>query len=152
MKELTVKEFTKLYNQWRSEVSAIGKYAKQHTFNDTTSGGLETLVKAYFKMFNIACWKIDVSGTLRQTKNGYRMTTTKADKGISDLFVLINGSFLALEVKIGKDFQSSQQIRFETNVIKQGGHYRIITSFSDFQRKLFKMIENGTIHLKIDFG
>lgn len=145
---MTVKEFSKLYNEWRQEVSPIGKYAKQHKFKDTTSGGLEDLIKAYFKYLGFKCWKVDVSGTLRETRRGYRMTTTKADKGISDLFTIINGIYLAIEVKIGKDYQSSAQIKFETDVVKQGGHYIIVKSFADFQRKLNKLVKNDIINLK----
>lgn len=149
---MNIKEFTARYNMWKRDTSSLGKYAPPSKFTEKNATGLEKAIRAFFAMSGIKCWKVDVQGTYRATgkealqvkSNGtivkggkaMRWTTSSASKGVSDLFTLIQGRFIAIEVKVGKDRQSAAQKEFENDVVYQGGYYMIVRSFADFQKQL----------------
>lgn len=130
-----IKEFNKRYNAWKQKTSPLGKYAKPHRYNDKTANQIEDIIIAYFEIKGLVCWKIDVQGTLREQNGRTFYAPTKCSKGVSDLFVIVNGAYLAIEVKAGKDVQSDYQKRFEKDVKNQGGHYMIVHHFADFLYK-----------------
>ena len=59
------------------------------------------------------------SGGLYDQKLGIFRTGTK--KGVADIIGLYKGKFLAIEVKIGKDRMSDEQIGFMKNISYYGG-------------------------------
>jgi len=131
----TLKEFQKHYNEWKTRVSPLGKYAVTTRFNDKTSGGLTDMIVAFFEMYGLMCWRVDVQGTLREKDGRSFYATTKNSKGVSDLFTIVKGHFLAIEVKIGADIQSPKQIEFEIDICNQGGSYMIAKTWNDFFTK-----------------
>lgn len=53
-------------------------------------------------------------------------------KGSSDILgVVLGGYFVAIEVKTGSATQSPQQIKFEDNIKKWGGHYCVARCVED---------------------
>jgi hypothetical protein len=49
-------------------------------------------------------------------------------KGMSDLWALVDGRYIAIEVKTGKARQSKKQKEWEAKVHKLGGEYYVIRS------------------------
>ena len=53
-------------------------------------------------------------------------------KGTSDLKLCVWGRFIAIEVKVGKDRQSQDQLWYQQKVERAGGWYYIVKTFDEF--------------------
>lgn len=64
------------------------------------------------------------------------------NKGMSDAEGMVNGKFLSLELKIGKDKQRDSQIKRQMKVENDGGIYYLCkwTDFETFQTEIQKLI------------
>lgn len=80
-----------------------------------------------------------------KTERGHVMKMGQA--GNSDLVGCLNGKFIAVECKVGKNKQQPSQIEFEKKVLESGGQYWLVYSLEDFIQKLNKI--NGTKNTKI---
>lgn len=58
--------------------------------------------------------------------------------GSSDIKAIIDGKFIAIEVKHGKDLQSQAQAKYEATIKQSGGEYWIVKNFQDFFEKYKK--------------
>ena len=65
-----------------------------------------------------------------QTKSKWIPGTSTA--GSSDIKAVIDGKFIAIEVKYGNDKQSLMQSIYEANILMSGGQYWIVKDFEDF--------------------
>ena len=57
---------------------------------------------------------------------------SKVRRGIGDIIACINGKFVMIEIKVGKDKQSEFQKSVEKDVKKAGGEYWIVKKFGEF--------------------
>jgi hypothetical protein len=57
-------------------------------------------------------------------------------RGIPDIIVVIDGKFIGIELKAGKNKQSEWQVRFEEKIKKAGGYYYVIHSISELKEAL----------------
>lgn len=55
-----------------------------------------------------------------------------AKKGVSDVLVCFMGNLVAVEVKIGKDRLSDEQVGFMRNIDHAGGHSIVASDFEQF--------------------
>ena len=64
------------------------------------------------------------------------------NKGLSDAEGMVNGRFLSLELKVGKDKQQESQKKRQTKVENDGGIYYLCKweSFEQFQEEVQKLI------------
>jgi len=60
-------------------------------------------------------------------------------KGIPDIIGIIDGRFIGIEVKIGKDRQSADQKEIEKEINENGGVYFIAKSYDDYLEKIAKI-------------
>ena len=74
-------------------------------------------------------WRAFSTGVYDQKAGAYR---TAAKKGVSDVLACFRGRLIAIEVKIGKDRLSEEQIGFMSNITHAGGVAFVATSFDDF--------------------
>ena len=58
--------------------------------------------------------------------------------GSSDIKAVVDGKFIAIEVKYGKDKQSLMQSIYEAKILMSGGQYWIVKDFEDFYDKYRK--------------
>ena len=77
-------------------------------------------------------WRASSTGVYDQKAGAYR---TAAKKGVSDVLACFRGKFVAIEVKIGKDRLSDEQIGFMRNIKHVGGIAFVATSFEDFLKQ-----------------
>lgn len=71
-------------------------------------------------------------------------------KGTADISATINGRSVKIEVKIGKDRQSSYQKHYQAKIEQAGGIYIISKTFQDFYQWYLNFInstEHGTPNL-----
>ena len=57
-------------------------------------------------------------------------------RGVPDIIGIINGRFIGIEVKIGKDRQSADQKEIEREINDAGGVYFIAKSYDDYLNKI----------------
>ena len=67
---------------------------------------------------------------------------TGAKKGISDILACVNGKFVAIEVKIGKDHLSPEQEGFLKNIEHVGGIALVVKAFEDFKQQWKEKVDN----------
>jgi len=65
---------------------------------------------------------------------------TAPKKGVSDILVCFKGQLIAIEVKIGKDRLSNEQIGFMENIIHAGGQAFVVSDFDSFLNQWNKII------------
>lgn len=82
---------------------------------------LEAAIRPY-KGFIFAIETSGRSGRNNRLMQGYNQ------KGSSDLFMVLNGISVALEVKKPGGVQSEMQMEFEANIEAAGGHYYVVRS------------------------
>ncbi len=65
-----------------------------------------------------------------------------SNKGMSDIEGIVNGKFLSLEVKIGKDTIRDSQLKRKAEIEKDGGIYYLCKwiDFEHFQREIQELI------------
>ena len=72
---------------------------------------------------------------------GVRTMAAGSRKGIPDIFAVSSpyGTLIGLEIKVGKDRQSEDQIEFMNDMLKVKAKYYIITEIDD----LVRLLDNG---------
>jgi len=83
-------------------------------------------------------WRASSTGIYDQRFNIYR---TAPKKGVSDILACYQGRLIAIEVKIGKDRMSPEQIGFQKSVRNSGAIAFTIDSFDTFQKEWYESIE-----------
>lgn len=84
------------------------------------------IIKFIYPKYGFA-WRQNSQGVI--TAQGFR---TGAKKGVADILACVSGRFIAIEIKIGKDRLSDEQIGFMKNIKFAGGIAIIILSWEDF--------------------
>jgi hypothetical protein len=113
-------------------------------YNDNTANSLTKAILAWLELNGHKAWRqgsegryrpgkeyVDVIGRTRLMKGSY---IPGLNKGHSDVQSIIDGRFVAWEIKIGKDKQSAVQKQFQQEVEKAGGKYFLIPDFDTFMR------------------
>lgn len=75
--------------------------------------------------------RIQSQGQYHPTRG--RWIKSKVRRGIGDIIACVNGQFVMIEIKYGKDRQSPYQKEVEKDVKKSGGHYLIVKTISDLE-------------------
>jgi Holliday junction resolvase len=76
-------------------------------------------------------WRASSVGVYDQRKSAFRAS---AKKGVSDILACFKGILVAVEVKIGKDKLSDEQVGFMRNVIYAGGFAFIASDMETFKK------------------
>lgn len=107
-------------------------------FKDTTANDLTKTILFDMKWVRGGiAYRIN-NGAVYDKKRGiYRKGVTR--KGIPDIIGIINGRFIGIEVKIGKDRQSADQKEVEREINDAGGVYFIAKSYHDYLTKIQKI-------------
>lgn len=117
-------------------------------YSDTTANGLTRAIVDYLNLIpQCAGWRVNNTGIYQEAKpvkgdqnEGIRNrpVMTKgfwrpgARKGLADISGIYKGKSLQIEVKIGKDKLSPDQIKMMEEVKAAGGLYYVAQSFSEF--------------------
>jgi len=90
----------------------------------------------------ILCWRQNNQPTHDTKMNngygGYR--AHNGMKGVPDVIAIIDGQFIGLEVKAGKDRMSPEQILFKRRCERAGGKYVIIKEKEDVDKLLTSIV------------
>lgn len=102
-------------------------------WNDETANGITKAIVDFLKYIGGNFTRVNVMGTPRKGKDGrmiFTPSTTK--KGTADIVGVFKGRYCAIEVKIGLDRQSKDQIQEQKDVVAAGGVYMIAKTFPQF--------------------
>ena len=92
------------------------------------SNMLEQCIQMWAQAHGHSAVKIDVGGTFRKGK----YTKTKATKGVEDIQLIVNGKFIAIEVKAGKDRMGKAQVKRQAECNAQGVPYLVVHTLHGF--------------------
>jgi len=113
---------------------ALPDFAKIETSKYFTGKGanlLTSVVIKYLKWNGYFAERTSNTGQVRRMKDGsMKYTYGSGTNGTSDIKAIVNGKFIAIEVK-QRDKQSEAQKKYETQVINAGGEYLIVRSLDN---------------------
>ena len=135
-----LKELSKLANELQAEAKpdfpAFALVKKR--FKDTTANDLTKTI--IFDMYHVregVAYRINNGAVYDQKRQVYRKGVQR--KGIPDIIGIIDGRFIGIEVKIGRDRQSADQKLIEKEINESGGVYFIAKSYDDYIDKISKI-------------
>jgi len=110
-------------------------------FKDTTANELtKTIIWDMYHIREGAAYRINNGAVYDKKRGVYRAGVQK--KGVPDIIGIINGRFIGIEVKIGKDRQSADQKLVEKEINAAGGVYFIAKSYDDYLNKINEIAHN----------
>lgn len=115
-------------------------YLAPRTFRDDRANNLTRCVTEYIRLKGGFASRISNQGTFNRQLNKYIPSTSK--RGLADIMATYRGLSLHIEIKIGRDKQSEDQKKIETEVTRSGGRYFIARDFESFY-KWFNQLEYG---------
>jgi hypothetical protein len=137
-----LKELAKLANELQAErhpdlppFALVKKSFKDATANDLT----KTILFDMKWVREGIAYRINNGAVYDRAKGTYRAGVTR--KGIPDIIGIINGRFIGIEVKIGKDRQSADQKEVEKEIKEAGGIYFIAKSYDDYLSKIHDVLK-----------
>lgn len=71
---------------------------------------------------------------------GARKKALGVVRGPSDFILIAFGGIVCIELKVGRDVQSSEQEDFAKKVIERGGVYEIVSTFEQFKELIWSII------------
>lgn len=95
----------------------------------TNTNRLTNEVIHYLELKGYFCSRIQSQGQYHPTRG--RWIKSKVKRGIGDIIACVDGKFLMIEIKYGKDRQSPYQKAIEKEVQKSGGDYLIVKNIND---------------------
>lgn len=88
------------------------------------------------------CTRINVQGQRRMIKGRERWVKGTTRKGTGDVIGTIKGVYVAIEIKIGADKQSPEQIQEQARIERAGGKYFVARDFPSFRQWYAEQFEN----------
>jgi len=131
----TVRQLENKYFIWEyAKKSHIPEYARiKERYRDDTANGLTKCIIRYLTMQGAFVTRLNSTGIYRNDIKKFVPNTQR--KGMPDVYALINGKTLFIEVKIGKDRLSDHQINVKKESEANGANYIIARNFTDFLNK-----------------
>jgi len=114
---------------------------KANSYNDKTANGLIRCIYEWLKFNNHYVNRINTQGQVRVEKvqlahggvrENIKWTTGTTNKGTADIDSIINSRPVKIEVKVGKDHLSTDQIKEMNRVLKAGGIYYVAHDMESF--------------------
>jgi hypothetical protein len=116
-----------------------------HKYTDKTANGLTKCIIDYIKFSGGYAERISVTGRYidnskvvedvigRKRKIGSgQYIPSSMQKGSADISAVVKSKTVKIEVKIGKDSQSEDQKKYQSDIERAGGYYIIVRDFADF--------------------
>lgn len=135
-----LKELSKLANELNAKkhpdlpaFALVKKAFKDATANELT----KTIIFDLYWVREGVGYRINNGAIYDVKRQVYRKGVQR--KGIPDIIGIINGRFIGIEVKIGRDRQSADQKEIEKEITEAGGVYFIAKSYDDYLEKISRI-------------
>jgi hypothetical protein len=123
-------------------------------FSDKTANLLTSAVIAWIRLHGYQAERISITGRQIDKRITYtdcignkrqigtlQWIPTSGSRGSADISATIAGRSVKIEVKVGRDIQRPDQVRYQLEIEKAGGIYFIATSFQQFCEWYHKTFE-----------
>ena len=132
-------------------IASGGRTMKLNPYTDATANGLTNCIIDWINGSGGSANRINTQGQVRkgrvefaggQHKDFIRFTPSTTRKGTADIHAVMEGRHLSIEVKIGPDKLSPEQIREQERITRAGGLYfvaRDMQSFVEWFEELFSI-------------
>lgn len=117
-----------------------GDTMKLKPYSDKTANGLTTCVCDWIKFHGGDAQRVNTTGTMRKINGEMKWTHSGSRRGSADIHAIVTGRAVSIEVKIGRDQLSGQQLSEKLRVEAAGGLYfvaRDMDQFVNWYRKTF---------------
>lgn len=156
-------ELKELHLQWLKRTAPAfyaasgGHDYKVMKYSDKTANQLTNSIIAYLTFSGHYANRINVQGQARKEKiplafgrhmDRITFTPSTTNKGTGDIHAIIQGRHVSIEVKIGKDYMSLNQLKEMERVTSAGGLYFIakdMQSFVDWYKEKFQIVLNKDV-------
>jgi hypothetical protein len=143
VKELTIMDL----KEKRLKYKNVPEYALPKTkIKTSTSNGLTQAIIKYLTLKGHFATRTTSAGRYLVTEKKWIPSTTK--KGYPDITAIVNGKSIHVEVKVGKDKMSPDQIKVKGEIEKSGGLYFIAKDLDSFVKWFKKKFKTPTTILK----
>jgi len=99
----------------------------------STKKHLQDQVLKKLETAGIFCWRQNNNAVWDKSLNsgygGYRAFAGM--KGVPDIICIIDGQFVGVEIKVGKDKLSTDQVLFKRRTIRNSGQYLVVKQIED---------------------
>ena len=129
-------------------------YIAPYNYTDKTANGLTRCVIDWINLNGHQAERINSMGRMidesyeftdvlghRRKAGGIRWIKGTTTKGTADISATIAGRSVKVEVKVGKDRQRPDQVKYQQAVERAGGVYIIVKSFDEFYQWYLKFTE-----------
>ena len=89
----------------------------------------------YLSYKKIFAFRANTMGNYNPKTNSY-YKNPRLMRGVADILCCINGKFIGIECKTGKNTMSEHQELFKDNLLKAGGEYWLIYSLEELEAKI----------------
>ena len=105
-----------------------GFYAEPKMPVVSTANGLTTFITNYLNWLGHRATRINVSGR----KVGDKWIRSSTRKGTADISATVKGKSVMIEIKVGRDKPSEDQLKEQTKERSAGGIYEFVSSVDEF--------------------
>lgn len=119
-----------------------GDTMKLKPWSDKTANGLTTCVCDWIKFHGGDAQRVNTTGTMRKINGEMKWTHSGSRKGSADIHAIVRGRAVSIEIKIGRDQQSDDQVKEQRRVESAGGIYFVchdMDQFTRWYRKIFNL-------------
>lgn len=109
-------------------------YLCKKSLRDDTANGLTACISAWCSVNGSHFQRVNTTGQYDYKLGRYRRSGST--KGVADIMIIFKGITINLEIKIGKDKQSKDQVKMQESINNAGGIYIIVKSYDDFLEKI----------------
>jgi hypothetical protein len=122
-------------------IASGGRSMKLKPYCDTTANGLTRCIQEWITLSGGSATRINTQGQVRKqkielafgnVKELVRFTKGTTRKGTADIIAVFKGRHLSIEIKVGKDKMSVDQLREQQRIIAAGGLYFIARDMQTF--------------------
>jgi hypothetical protein len=107
------------------------EYLASRKFQDDSSNGLTRCITTYISLKGGFESRVNNCGIYDSKSKKYRPGSSR--KGLPDILATYNGLSLFIEVKVGRDIQSSYQKKVLIEQENAGGNYFLVRNFTEFK-------------------
>lgn len=136
-----VKELERLYLEMKKHKYPGNTFVTGRKFKDDSANALTECCVWWIRLHGGSADRINNTGVYDPFLKRFRKSGTR--KGIADIIGLINGRYIAVEVKFGKDRQSEEQKKVQAEIEEAGGVYIIARTFTQFVEEFSSCAKNG---------
>jgi hypothetical protein len=109
-----------------------GETMKLKPYDDSTSNGLTTCIVDWIKFLGGDAQRVNTQGQLRKMNGQMKWVHSGSRKGSADIHAIIAGRAVMIEIKVGRDQLSPEQIKECERVQRAGGIYYVARDMESF--------------------